>query len=210
MSTVDTSNKDIRSKADAKKPGKRILMLSDILLSCDRETVEHSFRTGEYSVILFEEYLKNNPTELDYGSDTLYFAAVLHDIGKSSIPISILMKPSVLTADETEVIRKHPVSGDEILKVLLKSENQILRRVCREAVLYHHERYDGGGYPDGLKGDDIPLPAQIIGAASCFDSLTSVRSYRTAFDKATAIKMIKTGKCGKFSTKITQIISCLE
>ncbi len=103
----------------------------------------------------------------------LYCVALLHDIGKIGIPDAILNKPSKLTDEEFAVIKKHPVIGDAILKELY-----MLKKV-EEGALYHHERYDGKGYPTGLKGEDIPLTARIIGIADSYDAMSSDRVYRS-------------------------------
>jgi HD-GYP domain-containing protein (c-di-GMP phosphodiesterase class II) len=109
-----------------------------------------------------------SPEELE----ALKWASLLHDIGKIGIPENVLNKPGKLTADEYELIKKHPMKGKTILEPI-----QHLSRSL-PAVTYHHERYNGTGYPKGLKGEQIPLAARIIAVADTFDAITSSRSYR--------------------------------
>ncbi len=126
-------------------------------------------------------------------------ASALHDIGKINIPETILNKPGRLTPEEFEVMKTHTTIGADILKELpVKQEVPLLQtayQICR----WHHERYNGKGYPDGLKGDDIPIAAQVVSLADVYDALTSERCYKKAFDHETAMKMILHGECGAFN-----------
>jgi len=110
----------------------------------------------------------------DEDLEALHRGGYLHDVGKVGVPDAVLLKPGPLTADEFEVMKKHPVIGDQLCAPL-----QSLRRV-RPIVRGHHERLDGSGYPDGLRGDEVPVLAQIVGIVDVFDALTSSRPYRTA------------------------------
>jgi len=119
-------------------------------------------------------------------------AGMLHDLGKLVIMDNILRKPRQLTEEEFELIRTHPVVGDKILKPL-----RFL--ACEaKAVRHHHERYDGKGYPDGLKGDDIPLIARVVTVADAFDAMTSDRPYRSKRPLATALEEIGVGAGTQF------------
>ncbi|MEO2082912.1 MAG: HD domain-containing phosphohydrolase, partial [Desulfurobacteriaceae bacterium] len=115
----------------------------------------------------------------------VYMAALLHDIGKIGIPDSILLKPSRLTEKEYEIIKLHPILSYELLK------NIEFLKGALDGIKYHHERWDGSGYPEGLKGKDIPLIARIIAVADSFDAMTSERIYRKGFSKVEAVKEIK-------------------
>lgn len=134
-------------------------------------------------------------------------ASSLHDIGKSKVPKSILDFPGKLSPLEYDIIKKHSVFGEEIIKNSdFSSISSDIQQYAAEIARYHHERYDGTGYPDGLKGDDIPLSAQVVSLADSYDALTSRRSYKDAFSQDVAIQMISSGMCGIFNEKL---VDCL-
>jgi putative two-component system response regulator len=126
----------------------------------------------------------------DEDLDALHRGGYLHDVGKVGVPDSVLLKPGALTADEFELMKKHPVIGDSLCAPL-----QSLRRV-RPIVRGHHERIDGSGYPDRLRGDEVPILAQIVGIVDVFDALTSERVYRTALTPEAAGQYLA-GEAGK-------------
>ena len=130
----------------------------------------------------------------------IYFVALLHDIGKIGIPDSILGKPGKLTYEEYEVIKLHTTIGSEIL-----SEITEIPKVAIGAK-YHHERFDGNGYPDGLSGTDIPLEARIIGVADAYDAMSSDRSYRKALSQATILTEMDRGRGAQFDPKYSDIM----
>jgi len=146
----------------------------------DPYTRGHSERVAEYSVILAKELNL-------YGEDDLKlisYACLLHDVGKMHTPDSILTKPSRLTVEEYEIVKKHPIVGANAIKNIEGME------LCMDIVLYHHERWDGKGYPEGLKGMQIPLTARIAAIADSFDAMTSHRSYRGAMTGEQAYEQI--------------------
>ena len=126
-------------------------------------------------------------------------ASALHDIGKISIPESILNKPGKLTQEEFETMKTHTTIGADIIRqMFMKSEKPLIRsawEICR----WHHERWDGHGYPDGLLGEKIPISAQVVALADVYDALTSKRCYKNAYDHETAMNMIMSGECGAFN-----------
>ncbi len=126
-------------------------------------------------------------------------ASALHDIGKIGIREDILNKPGRLTAEEFEVMKTHSLVGAEMLKNLPAYDSEPLVKTAYEICRWHHERYDGRGYPDGLKGDDIPISAQIVALADVYDALTSERCYKKAYSHDTAVQMILDGQCGTFN-----------
>jgi len=155
-------------------------------------------RHVEYTAALAEQIavnLKLPPKEVE----NIKHAAVLHDLGKVGIDRSILLKKGVLTKKEREIIKTHPSIGASILR-----EIHALRWVV-PAVLYHHERFDGKGYPLGLKGEEIPLNARIIAVADVFQALTSDRPYRKSFSKKKAIEMIKEESGKQFDSRIVEV-----
>lgn len=134
-------------------------------------------------------------------------ASALHDIGKISIPASILNKPGRLTPEEFDVIRTHSVIGASMLEGLTQYRKEPLLKAAIEICRWHHERWDGGGYPDGLLGEQIPISAQVVALADVYDALTSDRCYKKAYSHDTAISMILNGECGAFNP---MLLDCLQ
>lgn len=135
-------------------------------------------------------------------------ASALHDIGKIAIPDEILNKPGRLTNEEFAIMKTHSMLGANILSELpAEMRDAPLVKVVYEICRWHHERYDGRGYPDGLKGDDIPISAQVVAMADVYDALTSERCYKKAFTHKEALKMILEGQCGTFNPLLLQ---CLQ
>ncbi|MBU9742877.1 diguanylate cyclase [Lachnospiraceae bacterium ASD3451] len=135
-------------------------------------------------------------------------ASALHDIGKISISNTILNKPGRLTAEEFEVIKTHSMVGANMLSDLpVEQQEAPLVKVASEICRWHHERYDGNGYPDGLKGEEIPIAAQVVALADVYDALTSERCYKKAYSHKEALKMILEGQCGAFNPTL---LLCLQ
>lgn len=137
-------------------------------------------------------------------------ASSLHDIGKISIDDKILNKPGRLTAEEFEVIKTHSVTGAEMLQDLHNTHNYPLFDKAYEICRWHHERYDGKGYPDGLSGEEIPISAQVTSLADVYDALTSNRCYKKAFSHEKAMEMILDGQCGAFNPVLLQCLKDCE
>lgn len=133
-------------------------------------------------------------------------ASALHDIGKINIPETILNKPGKLTQEEFEIMKTHTTIGDKILHELPFEQDAPLVKTARQICHWHHERYDGRGYPNGLKGDDIPIGAQAVALADVYDALTSERCYKKAFDHDTALHMILNGECGAFNPLLMECL----
>lgn len=168
------------------------------------ESGEHILRVKGYTRILAERLMQDYP---EYGLtqekiEIIVAASALHDIGKIAIPDSILLKPGRLTAEEFEYMKSHTTRGCEILNSIENAWDEEYGRVSYEICRYHHERYDGKGYPDGLKGEEIPVSAQIVSIADVYDALVNERVYKSAFTKEKAFQMIITGECGVFSPKL--------
>lgn len=162
---------------------RRICVLTDILMK----------RTSE----AYPEY-RMSSAEIE----KIVSAAVLHDIGKISIPDSILRKPGRLTQEEYEIMKTHTVKGCEILGKIPEFIDRDMYDYCYDIIRHHHERWDGTGYPDKLKGDQITVWSQAVAIADVYDALTSQRVYKAAFPHDTAVKMINTGECGAFNPKV--------
>ena len=134
-------------------------------------------------------------------------ASALHDIGKISIPNEIINKPGRLTKEEFEVIKTHAAVGAEMLGDLPIHTDEPLVKAAYSICRWHHERYDGKGYPDGLAGDDIPISAQVVALADVYDALTSERCYKSAYTHSEAIAMILDGQCGSFNPLLLECLT---
>ena len=138
-------------------------------------------------------------------------ASAIHDVGKISIPEEILNKPGKLTAEEFETMKTHTVIGSKMLSDLpIEQFHSPLAKVAYEICRWHHERYDGKGYPDGLKGEETPIAAQVVALADVYDALTSERCYKKAFSHEEAFVMILEGKCGVFNPILLQCLSAIS
>lgn len=147
--------------------------------SKDNYTHDHGYRVKEYSMKIAKE-LNFSKEQLNI----LAYASVFHDLGKINVPDEILKKPSSLTKEEFEYIKKHPLDGSDLIKATFLKESAL-------AVLQHHEKIDGSGYPNGLKSDEICIHAKIIGVVDTFDAMISVRPYSEAKDPKRAMEEIK-------------------
>ena len=134
-------------------------------------------------------------------------ASSLHDIGKITIPEEILNKPGKLTKEEFEIMKTHSAAGAHILEQMKYGQDKPLYRYALEICRWHHERWDGHGYPDGLMGEEIPISAQIVAIADVYDALTSERCYKKAYDHSTAINMILNGECGAFNPLLLECLT---
>jgi len=177
-----------------------IMALSEALDAKDSYTAGHSRRVMQYSArIAWRMGLG------DRDFDLLKKAALLHDLGKIGVPDAVLRKRDRLSDEEFGVIRAHPGIGADILKAVGAF------RALVPAVYYHHERFDGRGYPDGIKGDDIPIQARIISVADSFDAMTSDRAYRNAFPAEDALREIERNKGTQFDPKVADaFVSCTQ
>ena len=142
--------------------------------------------------------------------DLIPLASALHDIGKIGIDEKILNKPGKLTPEEFEVIKTHSMLGAQILYDLDNFSEQPLLQTAYEIARWHHERWDGRGYPDGLKGDEIPISAQLVSLADVYDALTSERCYKKAFSHEKAMQMILNGECGAFNPLLLQCLTNIQ
>ena len=142
--------------------------------------------------------------------DMIPLASALHDIGKIGIDEKILNKPGRLTPEEFEVMKTHSMLGAQMLHDLDNFAEQPLLQTAYEIARWHHERWDGRGYPDGLKGDEIPISAQLVSLADVYDALTSERCYKKAFSHEKAVQMILNGECGAFNPLLLQCLTDVQ
>ena len=142
--------------------------------------------------------------------DMIPLASALHDIGKIGIDEKILNKPGKLTPEEFEVMKTHSMLGAKMLHDLDDFAEQPLLQTAYEIARWHHERWDGRGYPDGLKGDEIPISAQLVSLADVYDALTSERCYKKAFSHERAVQMIQNGECGAFNPLLLQCLTNIQ
>ncbi|MCR5000819.1 MAG: HD domain-containing protein [Lachnospiraceae bacterium] len=170
------------------------------------ESGDHIGRIKGYTEIITRRMMKDYP-ELGITepiAEVIVSASALHDIGKIAIPDSILNKPGKLTNDEFEFVKSHTIRGGDIVNSITGIWDEDYARICYEICRYHHERYDGRGYPDHLKGDDIPISAQCESIADVYDALVTESVYRAAYSKEEAFNMIVRGESGVFSPKLLE------
>ena len=194
--TLDFQKKELEFvKKQLEMGNETVMTIARTVDAKDINTSQHSLRVSEYSVLIAKA-LGYNEDECE----NLKKAALLHDIGKIGIPDRILNKPDRLTDEEYALMKSHVEKGAQILK------NFTLINHVEEGALYHHERYDGSGYMYGLKGEEIPLNARIIGIADAFDAMTANRVYRKKLDKDYVIREIKRGSGTQFDPKLVEIM----
>ena len=176
-------------------------ILSQIVEFRNGESGLHVIHIRTLTEMLMEQLVrKTDKYHLDASTRMLIpTASALHDIGKIGIDDKILNKPGKLTKEEFEIMKTHTVIGAQMIESLEQYQNEELIKVAHEICRWHHERWDGRGYPDGLKGDEIPISAQIVSLADVYDALVSERVYKKALPHETAIQMILNGECGKFN-----------
>jgi putative nucleotidyltransferase with HDIG domain len=158
----------------------------------DLESAGHSRRVTDMTLKLAESMGINRADQIH-----IRRGALLHDIGKMSIPDSILLKPGALTPAEWEIMKLHPVYAGKLLEPIS------FLQAARDIPLYHHEKWDGTGYPEGLKGQNIPLPARIFAVIDVYDALRSDRPYRKAWSKNKAIEYIRSQAGKHFDVQVT-------
>lgn len=184
-------------------------ILSHIVEFRNTESGLHVLHMKQLTELFLSELLqKTDMYHLDAAKrDLIVTASALHDIGKIAIPEEILNKPGRLTKEEFEIMKTHTTIGSEMLDNIEGYGDEPLVRTAYAICRWHHERYDGRGYPDGLVGEQIPISAQIVALADVYDALVSKRSYKEAFSHETAVQMILNGECGAFNPLI---LDCLR
>lgn len=196
----------LSEQTDALRRSNEVMVdaLSSIIEYRSVESGQHILRIRRFTRILLDEVARTCP-EYNLNETVIGIiasAAALHDVGKIAIPDSVLNKPGPLTPEERAVMQSHSLTGCRILESLAGTGNEEYLRYAHNICHYHHERWDGGGYPEGLRGEDIPICAQVVGLADVFDALTVNRVYKEAYPFDRAVNMILGGECGVFSPKL--------
>lgn len=200
--------KEIREQEKKLREGNEFMIeaLSSVVEFRSLETGEHVRRIKYFTRIMLKYLMKYFPK---YGLtpiqvDEIARASALHDIGKIGIPDAILLKPARLTSEEFEIMKTHTTIGCDILEKFRDQQSNDFYRYCYEICRYHHERWDGNGYPDHLVGEEIPISAHVVAIADVYDALVSPRVYKSAYANNTAYDMIINGECGQFSPDVLE------
>ena len=189
-----------------------IRILSQIVEFRNNESGSHVLHIEKLTEMLMNRLIhKTDRYNIDpVQQDLIPIASALHDIGKIGIDEKILNKPGKLTPEEFEKMKQHSVIGEAILTSTKANTNEPLIKIASQICRWHHERYDGRGYPDGLKGDEIPICAQIVSLADVYDALTSERVYKKAFSHEQTMEMIQTGQCGAFNPILLECLADIQ
>lgn len=192
-------------KAEAKKNRdlfiRTTLVLGSTIEAKDKYTSGHTQRVTNYAMMVARQMTASGSAEFPESFfENLYVAGMLHDIGKIGVPEAILNKTGKLTPEEFEIMKRHTLHGVEILKPLSELRDSL------DGVKYHHERYDGKGYPDGLRGEAIPIVAAIIAVADTFDAMTTDRPYRKGLSIEEAVREVKKNSGIQFNPKVAQAL----
>lgn len=189
-----------------------ISILSQIVEFRNSESGSHVLHINIITGMLLERLMqKTDQYHLQWSDQFLITtASALHDIGKIGIDEKILNKPGKLTKEEFEIMKTHTLIGASMLKSIEMYQNEKLLQVAYQICRWHHERYDGKGYPDGLKGEEIPISAQVVAIADVYDALVSKRVYKKAFSHEKAIHMILNGECGAFNPLLLECLTDIQ
>ncbi len=199
-------NAMLKQMAEKQKNMNKVLIeaLSNIVEFRNLESEQHIKRIREFTHCLGTSVMKLYPEyELtEEKLDVIGWASSLHDIGKIVIPDHIILKAGKLTEDEYEVIKSHTTKGAEIVEKVIHLDDELFCEYAYDIARHHHEKYDGNGYPDNLKGEQISIAAQIVSLVDVYDALTSKRVYKAAYNTDKAVQMIVNGQSGAFSSKL--------
>ena len=174
-----------------------------------RESGDHVRRIHDITAHLLGE----TPLGRGYSAreiEEIALASILHDVGKIAVPDQVLNKPGKLNDEEFAIMRSHTVQGEALLAQIPLLQAHASSRFAMDIARHHHERWDGSGYPDGLRGDAISLPAQIVGLADVYDARRSPRVYKPAFSRAESLRMIRQGDCGAFNPALLDVFLSAE
>ena len=185
---------------------KIILLMAKLTDYRSPETGFHIERVQSYTRLIAQTLMEEGLASLNPRVvATIFTISCLHDIGKIAIPDVVLKKPGKLTTEEFELMKTHAAIGGKILDEAYREVGSELLHYAKDMTLYHHEKYDGSGYPTGMSGDTIPLSARILALADVFDALSSERVYKTAFDRETCRKIIAEESGKHFDPRIVEV-----
>jgi len=188
-----------------------IFALAKLAENRDSDTGEHLERIAAYSRVLAEQLRVSHPELTDEWILSLQLASSLHDIGKVGIPDAVLLKPGKLTPEERTIIERHPGIGAKALDAILaRQPDDDLLRLARNIAAFHHERWDGAGYPEKIRGADIPLEARIVSVADVYDALTSKRVYKPPMTHEAALEILVSGRGTQFDPAIIDALLASE
>lgn len=210
LNTVNMRNDEIKSIQN-----NLVFSFADMIESRDGTTGEHVKRTSKIVELIIEKISKDPDLYQEAFKDRelqlIAMSAPLHDIGKMKVPDAILSKPGKLTDEEFNIIKTHPLEGAKIIdKTMTNLEDPFYVGIARDMALYHHEKWNGKGYPKGLCGEEIPVSARIMAVADVFDALCSKRSYKDAFSMDDAYKIMNDSKGTHFEPALVDIINLLR
>lgn len=208
---VELQTKVLRKQAEElQNMNDRIIdTMSNVVEFRNLESGDHVKRVKTFTNIMAKHVAKAYPEYKldDHAISVITSASALHDVGKIAISDAILLKPGRLTKDEFEIMKSHTTRGCEIIDMMADIQKGDYGKVSYDICRHHHERYDGRGYPDGLKGEDIPIAAQIVSVADVYDALVTERCYKDAYTTDEAYNMITRGECGVFSPKLMDCLA---
>ncbi|MBQ9566955.1 MAG: response regulator [Lachnospiraceae bacterium] len=208
VAVMQNQNKILEKQAEKQKRDNTNIIdaLGTIVEYRNTENHNHIRRVKAFTRVLavhmkdeFPEYKLN-----DKKIEMITTASALHDIGKIMIPDEILFKPGKYTAEEFDYMKSHTIRGYDIIVQIADNWDKELMEYCKSIARSHHEKYDGRGYPENLKGDDIPIAAQIVSLTDCFEALISESLYKKAYSFDVAFQMILNGDCGAFNPKLLE------
>lgn len=203
---VDEQTKILKEQAKELKETNTAIIetLSTAIEFRDCESGEHVKRIRTLTEMMLQEMKGGEYDFTENQIQSISDAAIMHDVGKIAIPDKILNKPGKLTTEEFEIMKQHTIRGCELLDSVERLRKSELYQYAYDICRHHHERYDGRGYPDGLKGEEISIWAQIVSIADVYDALVNERIYKPAYTHEEAMKMINNGECGVFNPKLLE------
>lgn len=210
-STVESQQSELMRRAEqiAELNMGMLEALSTAIEFRDGESGEHVRRIHDITKTMLTDTRLGqgiSPAEIEL----IATASIMHDVGKIAIPDAILNKPGRLTPEERKVMETHTIRGAEMLERIPQLRENEAYPYAYDIARHHHERWDGRGYPDGLKGNEISIWAQIVSLADVYDALSCKRVYKNAFDRDTVLEMIRTGQCGVFNPELLEVFFAVE
>lgn len=204
-------------QADLLAQAQKIIDLSRGMIEALSTAIEFRSDESGYHVRRIHDITKCLLTHTEMGEglsrediDNIALASIMHDVGKIAVPDAILNKPGPLTPEEFEVMKTHTVQGERLLERIPQMRESESYRYARDIARHHHERWDGRGYPDGLKGDEITIWAQVVSLADVYDALSCKRVYKDAYPREQVLEMIRNGDCGAFNPRLLDCFFSVE